>query len=194
MGRPPSNAESLTWRGRQCGGWSVETLIRRAGPDDAEGITRAHIESWRSAYRDLLPREYLDGLDFEQRLEGWRQGLEQPGAAVFVAVEPGPERIVGFCAVGRNRAVPESLPDYKGELYALYLVEEVKGRGVGRVLFERGAGWLRENGWVPFILWVLKDNARARGFYERRGGQLVGAQSIEIAGRAWPEVAYAWEV
>jgi ribosomal protein S18 acetylase RimI-like enzyme len=167
--------------------------IRRAGPEDAEGITRAHIDSWRSSYQGLLPREYLDGLDFEQRLAGWREGLARTGAAVFVAVEPGSGRIVGLCAVGSNRAAPESLPGYRGELYALYLVEEVKRRGVGRALFQRGTGWLRENGLVPFVLWVLKDNTAARGFYERLGGTLVGEQPIEIGDGAWPEVAYAWE-
>lgn len=171
----------------------MDITIRRAVPEDAEGITRAHIQSWRSSYRELLPREYLEGLDFEERLSGWRQGLAQPGAAVFVAVEPDTRRIVGLCAVGRNRAVPDSLPGYRGELYALYLVDEVKRRGVGRALFQRGADWLRESGLVPFVLWVLKDNAPARGFYERLGGALVGEQLIELSGRPYPEVAYAWE-
>jgi ribosomal protein S18 acetylase RimI-like enzyme len=171
----------------------VDFTIRRAGPADAEGITRVHIESWRSSYRGLLPGDYLEGLDFEERLEGWREGLSRPGAAVFVAVEPEGGRIVGLCAVGRNRAVPESLPGYRGELYAIYLLEEVKRRGVGRALFQRGTDWLREQGLAPFVLWVLKDNTAARGFYERLGGRLGGEQSIEIAGRAWPEVAYVWE-
>ena len=170
----------------------MDTTIRRARLEDAEGITRAHLQSWRSSYRGLLPGEYLDGLDFEQRLEGWRQGLVQAGAAVFVAVEPGRERIVGFCAVGRNRGAPESLPDYQGELYSIYLMEEAKGRGVGRALFQRGADWLRGNGLVPFVLWVLKGNDAARGFYERLGGRLVGEQPIDIGGVSYPEVAYAW--
>jgi ribosomal protein S18 acetylase RimI-like enzyme len=172
----------------------VDISIRRAVPEDAEGITRAHIQSWRTSYQGLLPGDFLAGLDFEQRLEGWRQGLVEPEAAVFVAVEPGSGRIVGLCAVGRNRGAPESLPDYRGELYALYLVEEVKRRGVGRALFQHGQGWLRDNGLLPFVLWVLKDNAAARGFYERVGGKLVGEQPIDIGGRAYPEVAYAWEV
>jgi ribosomal protein S18 acetylase RimI-like enzyme len=171
----------------------VETTIRRAVLEDAEGIARAHLESWRSSYPGILPSEYLEGLDYAQRLEGWRRGLEQSGASVFVAVEPGRERIVGFCAVGPNREEPESLPGFRGELYALYLVDEAKGRGVGRALFERGLGWLRENGLVPLVLWVLKDNTRARGFYEKRGGRLVGEQPIAIGGRSYPEVAYAWE-
>jgi ribosomal protein S18 acetylase RimI-like enzyme len=171
----------------------MDLSIRRAGPEDAEGITRAHLESWRSSYRELLPREVLEGLDFEQRLAGWRTGLEDPRAAVFVAVEPEGGRIIGLCAVGANREPPESLPGYQGELYAIYLVEEAKRRGVGRALFQRGTEWLREHGRVPFVLWVLKDNAAARGFYERLGGRLVGEQEIELGGRAWPEVAYAWE-
>ncbi len=170
----------------------METLIRRAVPEDAEGITRAHIQSWRTSYRGILPGELLDGLDFEQRLAGWRRGLADPGAAIFVAVEPGPGHIVGFCAVGKNRAPPESLPGFAGELYAIYLVDEAKRRGVGRALFQHGADWLREHRLVPFLLWVLKDNTPARGFYERRGGSLMGEQPIEIGDRSYLEVAYAW--
>jgi GNAT superfamily N-acetyltransferase len=170
----------------------VETLIRRAVPEDAEGITRAHIQSWRTSYRDILPGELLDGLDFEQRLAGWRQGLADPEAVIFVAVEPGREHLVGFCVVGKNRAPPESLPGFAGELHALYLVEEAKRRGVGRALFQHGAHWLRDKGLVPFLLWVLKDNAPARGFYERCGGTLAGEAPVEIGGRSYQKVAYAW--
>ncbi|WP_158501563.1 GNAT family N-acetyltransferase [Vitiosangium sp. GDMCC 1.1324] len=171
----------------------MDITIRRAGLEDAEGMTRVHLESWRSSYRGLLPQEYLEGLDFEERLAGWRRGLADPDAGVFVAEEPDTGRIVGLCAVGKNRPPPESLPGYRGELYAIYLVEEVKRRGVGRALFQRGTGWLRENGLVPFILWVLKDNAAARGFYERLGGRLGGEQWIELGGHSYAEVAYVWE-
>jgi ribosomal protein S18 acetylase RimI-like enzyme len=166
--------------------------LRRARPEDAEGITRVHLQSWRTSYRGLLPDAFLDGLDFEQRLAGWRRILELPGGAVFVAVEPGSERIVGFCAVGPCREAPASLPDVQGELYSIYLLEEEKRRGVGRALFQHGADWLRQNGRVPFLLWVLQDNAVARSFYERLGGSLVGEQSIDLGGRAYQEVAYAW--
>lgn len=164
--------------------------IRPATPEDAEGLTHVHVRSWQSSYRGLLAQEYLDTLDAIERLAGWRRTLAQPETfGVYVAVAPDTGEIVGFCAVGNNRGSP---PGYPGELYAIYLLEEVKGLGVGRALFQEGLQWLREHGLWPVALWVLKDNTRARRFYERMGGHLAGEQSITLGGVSYPEVAYGW--
>jgi hypothetical protein len=37
--------------------------IRLAQASDARAIAEVHVRSWQAAYRDLLPQEYLDGLD-----------------------------------------------------------------------------------------------------------------------------------
>jgi hypothetical protein len=41
--------------------------IRAAVPDDAEGIARIQVLTWRHAYRDLVPDEYLDAPRISQR-------------------------------------------------------------------------------------------------------------------------------
>lgn len=74
----------------------------------------------------------------------------------------------------------------------LAVLEEAKGLGVGRALFQEGLQWLREHGLWPMALWVLKENTRARRFYKRMGGQLAGEQSITIGDARYPEVAYGW--
>jgi hypothetical protein len=44
-------------------------------------------------------------------------------------------------------------------------------------------------------LWVLRDNARARRFYERSGFRADGVEEpYEVAGVAVPEVRYAREL
>ena len=42
------------------------------------------------------------------------------------------------------------------------------------------------------ILWVLKDNLKARAFYEAMGGVLIGEKMITIGGAELLEVAYGW--
>jgi GNAT superfamily N-acetyltransferase len=164
--------------------------IRLAAPEDAERLTQVHVKSWQSSYRGLLPQEFLDTLNAMERLALWRSALAHPETfGNFVAMAPGSGDIVGFCSVGRNRGSPAGYP---GEVYALYLLEEVKGHGVGRALFLEALQWLREQGLLPVTLWVLKDNTRARRFYERMGGQLVGEQTITIGDQPYPEVAYGW--
>ena len=42
------------------------------------------------------------------------------------------------------------------------------------------------------IVWVLRDNPGARGFYERLGGVYVRTQPITIGPTTLDEVSYGW--
>jgi hypothetical protein len=53
-------------------------------------------------------------------------------------------------------------------------------------------GGLREMGFADMVVWVLRDNAPGRRFYERLGGVYVREQSITIASTSLKEVAYGW--
>lgn len=164
--------------------------LRPAKPEDAEGLTRVHVRSWQSSYRGLLAQEFLDSIDSIERLAMWRRTLAHPETfGVYVAEVPDTGELAGFCGVGKSRGTP---PGYPGELYAIYLLEEAKGLGVGRALFQEGLQWLRGHGLWPMALWVLKENTRARRFYERMGGHLTGEQSITLGDVRYPEVAYGW--
>jgi len=45
---------------------------------------------------------------------------------------------------------------------------------------------------VQADLWVLRDNAVARRFYERLGSELVGERADEQSGVTLVELAYGW--
>jgi len=62
--------------------------------------------------------------------------------------------------------------------------------GVGRRLFSEACGALREAGCGKVFLWVLTENASARGFYERMGMSPAGEQTITIAGKELSETRY----
>ena len=51
---------------------------------------------------------------------------------------------------------------------------------------------LRELGLADMIVWVLRDNAGARRFYERLGGTYVRTQPITIGAALLQEVSYGW--
>jgi hypothetical protein len=53
-------------------------------------------------------------------------------------------------------------------------------------------GGLRELGLQDMIVWVLRDNAAARQFYERLGGAYVRTQPITIGSALLQEVSYGW--
>ncbi|GAA3163745.1 GNAT family N-acetyltransferase [Planomonospora alba] len=120
--------------------------------------------SWRSAYRGLLPQDFLDGLAVTSRaVEAWRE-LIGSGERHLVVGEAG-GRIVGFSVYGPA----EDAAIGGGEVYAIYLLAEHWSTGLGRALLTRSVDHLRELGFDRAGLWVLEGNTRARRFYERFG-------------------------
>ena len=51
------------------------SLVRSAELDDATAIARVHVATWRSAYRGLLPDEFLASLSQSHYEERWRRSL-----------------------------------------------------------------------------------------------------------------------
>jgi ribosomal protein S18 acetylase RimI-like enzyme len=162
-------------------------MVRPAELDDAAGIARVHVATWRSAYRGLLPDDFLASLSEANYTERWRRVIGEGLSRVFVVDET--EGIAGFASGGRERAGETG---FAGELYALYVLEDVQRRGHGRELVRAVAGALREMGLPDMIVWVLRDNPTARRFYERLGGSYVRSQPITFGTATLEEVSYGW--
>ncbi len=164
-------------------------VIRNAEIEDAAGIARVRAESWRSAYRGIVPDEFLDAIDVNEWSERQRRNMEEvPDNLVsFVAETKG--LVVGWAVGGPNRDVTF---DYAGELYAIYLLPEYQRRGIGLRLTAATVRWLVGEGLSSMILWVLRENHPARRFYEALGGRLCGERQTRITGAQLPEVAYGW--
>jgi GNAT superfamily N-acetyltransferase len=165
--------------------------IRVAELSDSEGIARVHTRSWQSAYRRILPDEWLDALRWEDRKIRWDDILSSGTRGnVFVAANAQNE-IIGFASIGPSRD-EDNEQDSTHELYAIYLSPENWGIGIGSALFlavleevPDSAKWLS--------LWVLEDNIRGRKFYESLGFALDGAtKAAEIDGYQPEEVRYSF--
>lgn len=166
-----------------------EVLIREATLDDAEGIARVHVDSWRETYAGIVPTEHLRALSYDKRAEQWRKMLqeEKRPARVFVAEKGGV--VKGFASVGRTRIADMPL---EGELYAIYLLKEVQGLGLGKKMFEKAQKSLKLDNIKTMYLWVLKDNPTL-AFYRHMGGREFACQKINIGGTDLEEIAMAWE-
>ena len=166
---------------------TLEVLIRAADVSDAERIARVHVSSWREAYADLVPAEYLDGLDVAERARDWAEHLENPprGSSTWVAAEG--DAVLGFAALGPSR--DEDADRSTLEIYAIYLEPSAWGRGVARDLMRTVLSSVPAGGVVT--LWALDGNERARHFYRRNGFQPDGVERIEeIGGRPLTEIRY----
>jgi len=163
--------------------------VRDALLADAEGIARAHTESWQSSYRGILPDTVLDRIDVGQRVDSRKKILRDRGIFQLVAYDVTHGDIVGFCDAGpARRHVPQS-----GEIYALYMVHHAKRHGLGQTMFERTQSYFAAQGWRSMIIWVLENNHHARGFYEAMGGRRGPTFPSRVGGFAVVEQAYVWD-
>ena len=164
--------------------------IREAQQSDAAAIARVRVESWRTAYSGILPDGYLDGLSYEENTRNWQHILAPttPQNYAYVA-EDDDGNVVGFALGGPERS---NNPNYTGELYAIYLLEDFQGRGLGRALAQAVVRRLVQEGMVSMLIWVLSENP-ARAFYTALGGQPIYEKEIEIGGSRFKEVAYVWQ-
>lgn len=166
-------------------------LIRRAFVVDAPSIAQVHVQAWRESYRGIVSARTLAGLSVPRWTASHAARIAQPvdEMPTYVAVDPG-QGVVGFGICGAGRSGPEGYP---GEFQAIYLLDAVKGKGLGRRLMARMARWLVGNGFNAAYVLVLKDNHPARAFYERLGGQLCYEAPFTLGGEPLVEVGYAWD-
>ena len=162
--------------------------VRLATPDDAEAIERIRTDTWRAAYRGLMPDALLDGLGYDAARRRAAMEVPRPERFVLVADHGG---VVGFCVGGPDRfgVVPHP------EVYAIYVLPEHQGHGHGAALLRAGAREIVARGATAFQLWVLRENEPARRFYERMGGRHLDDADTEreIEGVRIVEACYVWE-
>lgn len=156
-------------------------MVRWATVDDAPELADVHVSSWQAAYAGILPEEFLDGLDREQRTRWWRRFIDD-GVMVHVS-EAG--RVVGFCHAG------DSDDEDWGEVFAIYVHPDHWGEAHGHALLVAGEATLVARGHERALLWVLESNERGRRFYERQGWSVGDPFRVEeIGGVQVTEVRY----
>ena len=167
-----------------------KVTIRKAMPSDAAEISNVHINSWREAYRGLLPEAFLNDrpLYFKSRYELWKMILENADQMIFVA-ECSQNGVVGFISGDHGRE-----PEYKdyAEVQCLYLLEKYHHQKIGFKLLKSFFDKAKARGFQKAYLWVLKDNPTIN-FYKKTGGFFNGhSQEENIAGQNATEFCYLW--
>ena len=158
---------------------------KTARRDDLFAVSRVYEESWRRAYRGLLPQEYLDSLP----AGNWVPYLKQAGRESLILLDG--DSVIGAAGCCASR-VPE-LAGW-GEIASIYLLPEYWGKGWGKLLFSAAVEQLEAMGCRKLFLWVLEGNQRARAFYERMGFRPSGIdRDDELGGRPVREIQYRLE-
>lgn len=162
-------------------------VIRVAKANDAYGMARVRVLGWRTTYRGIVPTEHLlkmssGAIEWADRI---RTAINHREAHGYVAVYD--DEIVGFVLYGEERT--GEYPDHKNEVYAIYILEEHQGNGIGSKLLEHAVQSMCGAG---LLIWSLELNPY-RSFYEQKEGQIIDTKDRVIGELSLREVAYGWE-
>ena len=149
------------------------TIKKMETDEEIRGKAYVHWRSWHEAYPGMVSPDYLNRFTLEKAEKmafSWTDHL--------IIAKDG-DRVIGFVGYGdRGDESPET-----GEIFALYVLSEYYGTGVGKQLMDAGLEQLKE--YPQICLWVLKENKRAIRFYEKCGfrpdGQEMFSQRVEAA-------------
>ena len=154
----------------------VITVKQMETPEEIEGKSLVHWQTWREAYDDLLPAEFQETLT----LEKCRFFSQKYPENTLIAMDG--KKVVGFISYGNYR--DETIQ--AGEIIALYVLKDYYGKGVSKQLMH--AAFVALDQFSEIYLWVLKDNKRAIAFYQKMGFTFDGQEQILKLGKPVKEL------
>lgn len=169
---------------------SDEIIIRLANINDAEGITKVHVQTWQESYKGIICQDFLDAISFEDRLKLRKVLLKSISPETLCFMATFRDEVIGFCDVGPSKNSPRLI---KGEIYALYLLEGFKRLGIGSELFKISKQFFTRGKLIPYIAWTLENNYTARKFYENHGGRKLLTKRKKIGDRQHQLVGYIFD-
>ena len=145
-------------------------------PEEIEGKSLVHWQTWREAYDDLLPANYQETMT----LEKCRFFSQKYPENTLIAMDG--KKVVGFISYGNfcDEAIQA------GEIIALYVLKDYYGKGVSKQLMH--AAFVALDQFSEIYLWVLKDNKRAIAFYQKMGFTFDGQEQILKLGKPVKEL------
>ena len=145
-------------------------------PEEIEGKSLVHWQTWREAYDNLLPAEYQETMT----LDRCRFFSQKYPENTLIAMDG--KKVVGFISYGnfRDEAIQA------GEIIALYVLKDYYGKGVSKQLMHAAVAVLDH--FSDIYLWVLKDNKRAIAFYKKMGFTFDGQEKILELGKPVKEL------
>ncbi len=130
--------------------------IRKAVRENIGEISRIHALSWKAAYRELVPQQFLDELKEDNWVETFSDTYNKNLLTIQLIFDG--EIPAGCISYGKSR--DSSLPEW-GEIVSFYLLPQYWGRGYAKPLLDTAIADLCRS-FQNVFLWVLKENTRAR--------------------------------
>ncbi|KAF9291615.1 hypothetical protein BGZ68_003231 [Mortierella alpina] len=188
-----------------------QVIFRHGRVEEAAEMTEMQFSNYRFHYPGILPKPFLDNLDYAKMTAGHVKKLMPPvhkRVAAYVVAEradpaTGQPQLIGMA----QAMVPDwaraynhrfydgwSQEDFDCEIDTLYVKIGVQGGGIGRklVLGALQEGYDRFHMRRGVIVWTIVENTQARDFYERVGFKEVALRTLGLGdGMSCECVGYA---
>ncbi len=161
--------------------------IRKAEPKDAKKLAQIHIDSWKVAYRGLVPDNILEKLNYDKRKIGFKEALEKELEETYIAEDK--NEFFGFVTIGKCR--DEDLDcSSVAELWGIYLDPKCWRRGIGSSLFSFVEDKFISRGYHEYVLWAFEGNICGDLFYRAMGHIPDGARKVLRRGKDLNVIRY----
>ena len=143
----------------------MEIDIRKVKQGDADTLAYIQTESWKAAFKGIIDADLLDkctNID-KARLMYQRLLDDNKGNGYILTVDNKPH-----CIAYWDKARDFELA-LKAELICIHSLPNNWHKGFGSKMMDMVLEDIKSSGYSEVVLWVFRDNLRARAFYEAKG-------------------------
>ena len=182
--------------------------VRPATAEDVPEIARVQVDTWRTAYAQLVPAAVLAEATTERAAAAWAEAVTSPPSPrhqVLVALEQ--QWVVGFAAFAPAEPAEPAEPDgadhaagadeadeaasATAEIVALLVEPRWGRRGHGSRLLAAAVDLLRADGIGRVVAWLPEGDPATTRFYTSAGwAPDRTVRTLESAGEVLREVRY----
>lgn len=142
----------------------MEIDIRKVKQGDADTLAYIQTESWKTAFKGIIDAEMLEkctNID-KARLMYQRLLDDNKGNGYILSVDDKPH-----CIAYWDSARDLELTG-KAELICIHSLPNNWHKGFGSKMMDLILEDIKKSGYSEVVLWVFRDNLRARAFYEAK--------------------------
>ena len=143
----------------------MEIDIRKVKQGEADTLAYIQTESWKAAFKGIIDDEMLEKCTdiLKARLMYQRLLDDNKGNGYILTVDDKPH-----CIAYWDKARDSDLIG-KAELICIHSLPNNWHKGFGSKMMDMILEDIKKSGYSEVVLWVFRDNLRARAFYEAKG-------------------------
>lgn len=151
-------------------------IIEELNINNVEAYARIDVLAWKQSYKGIIDDDYLELINTEDEIQKFINKLKnnlnnKSNNAFILKVD---NKYGGILRIRKSKY--DNYSDC-GELGALYLLESIKGKGFGRILFEKAIKEFKNMGYNKMVNGCLESNP-SNMFYKHMGGKYIEQNPI----------------